>query len=329
MARKKQPIDPSRLPEETTTKPTAITAQPPENARAAVISQLFNTQRVQETLAKVLPKHLTPEKILTMYLIAASRQPKLYECTGASILKAAVAAAELGLDFSGKLGEGWLVPFHNKNIGAYECTFIPGYQGLVKLVRNSGEVVQVRARLVHERDMFEVSYGLDETITHVLSREAEAGDVTHVYAVAVFKDGSHQFEVMTIQEVEAVRARSRAATSGPWVTDWGEMAKKTVVRRMFKYLPRSPELEKFIAVDNEGYDLRPVAAEITGQTQAGVAALTKRLQQRQALAPPADEPEMPAPDEPYVSDTETAPPTDEDFDEAPAPQREPGEDTPW
>ena len=80
---------------------------------------------------------------------------------------------------------------------------------------------------------------------------ADRGPVTHVYAVARLVGGGFQFDVMSRAEIEAVRSQSKAGTKGPWVTHWDEMAKKTVIRRLFKLLPVSIEAQRAVEVDEK------------------------------------------------------------------------------
>ncbi|MFN3771603.1 MAG: recombinase RecT, partial [Ectopseudomonas guguanensis] len=89
----------------------------------------------------------------------------------------------------------------------------------------------------------------DESLSHRPAEDGSEGDITHVYAVARLKDGGRQFEVMSKAQVEAVRAQSKAGKSGPWVSHWEEMAKKTVIRRLFKYLPVSVEIQRAVTLD--------------------------------------------------------------------------------
>ncbi|EBQ9580483.1 recombination and repair protein RecT, partial [Salmonella enterica subsp. enterica serovar Weltevreden] len=91
--------------------------------------------------------------------------------------------------------------------------------------------------------------------------------VTHVYAVARLKDGGTQFEVMTRKQIELVRAQSKAGNNGPWVTHWEEMAKKTAIRRLFKYLPVSIEIQRAVSMDEkETLTIDPAdASVITGE----------------------------------------------------------------
>lgn len=229
----------------------------------------------QGAIRAVLPRHITPDRVLKMAMVAALREPKIYNCTGASVINAIMRASELGLDFSGTLGEGWIIPFKR------EATFIPGYRGYLKLARNTGQISRIEAHVVYEDDRFDLEFGLEPKLVHVPNlKRAAKRVVLCAYMVAQFKDGAKQLEVMTLQELEDIRNRSRAKDNGPWVTDRAEMYRKTVVRRGSKYLPLSPEMEKLITYDNVVDGIVP--AEILGPPApaAGVDALTARIVER-------------------------------------------------
>ena len=192
-----------------------------------------------KAMQSILPKHITPERMARLVLLAATKTPALYNCTSASVLQAVMQAATLGLEINGALGSAYLSPYGD------QATLIPGYRGLCDLARRTGVVRNVEARLVFAGDTFNVQYGTDPKIEHLpafSSEERKPSDVIAVYAVATDMDGNKQFEVMTSDEVEAIRLRSRAKDTGPWKTDLGEMQKKTVVRRLMKYLPLSAEV---------------------------------------------------------------------------------------
>lgn len=195
-------------------------------------------ERAKPSIAAVIPKHLTPERLLKIALSATSRTPALLACTPQSILLAVMQAAELGLEAGGLLGDGYLVPYKGK------AQFIVGYRGLINLARRSGQMRAIEAHVVRTADTFEVEFGLETKLVHRPSLHGDPGDIVAVYSVAHFRDGGYQVEVMTRAEVDAIRKRSEASDSGPWVTDYAEMAKKTVIRRLCKYLPLSPELAK-------------------------------------------------------------------------------------
>lgn len=187
----------------------------------------------------VVPKHLDPERLIRIALVTINRTPKLAECTPLSLLNAFMQAAQLGLDCGGHLGQSYLVPYGR------EATLIVGYRGMIDLARRGGKVKAIRSRVVRLGDEFEYEDGLEMKLRHRPLAPSSA-PITHIWAVADFVDGGAQPEVMTIQEVEEIRKRSRASNAGPWVTDFAEMAKKTVVRRLCKYLPLSPDMVEAI-----------------------------------------------------------------------------------
>lgn len=193
-------------------------------------------------LAKALPRHVTPERMARIAVTVVRANPKLAECSPASFLGALLTASQLGLE-PGPTGEAYFVPYKQT------CTFIPGYRGLIKLARQSGQVADIYAEKVCEKDEFEVTLGLNRDIRHRVVDRTDRGAVTDVYAVAKFKDGTNTFVTMTVAEVEAIRKRSMASGSGPWVTDWEAMAKKTVVRQLAKWLPLSPEFAAATSLD--------------------------------------------------------------------------------
>lgn len=216
---------------------TAIAKRPLDNLRA-----LFD--KASPAIAEVIPRHLTPERILRITLACVSRTPLLLECTPQSILQAVMVAAQLGLDpTGGVLGEAYLVPYKNrKQNNRREAQLIPGYQGLISLARRSGQVQTVSSYPVFENDVFDYELGINPRITHKPTLSEDTGPLIAVYAVAHLKDCPiAQVEVMSRAQLDRIRARSKASDDGPWVTDPVEMCRKTGVRRLSKYLPKSPE----------------------------------------------------------------------------------------
>src|SRR5690606_17978119 len=178
-----------------------------------------------------LPRHITPERLARVALTAISSNPRLLECTKESLALALIEAGQLGLEPHGVMGQAYLVPYYNGKTKKYEAQFQVGYRGLIDLARRSGEITKIEARVVREGDHFEYEYGLRPNLVHRPDPTSQ-GDVTHVYAIAWLKDAEPIFEVMTRAQVDAIRRRSKAADSGPWVTDYEAMARKTVVKRL-------------------------------------------------------------------------------------------------
>jgi len=198
-------------------------------------------ERMKPQIALALPRHMTADRLARIALTNIRMTPQLLNCSVESLMGAIMQAAQLGLE-PGPLGHAYLVPYGR------ECTLIIGYKGLIDLARRSDQIVSIAAHIVYEHDDFEVTYGLEEHLIHRPVFE-NRGKPKLAYMVAKLKDGGHVVEVMTVEEIEAVRKRSKAANSGPWVTDWSEMARKTVVRRGAKYLPLAIEVQKAIAAD--------------------------------------------------------------------------------
>lgn len=206
-------------------------------------------EKYKSQIAMALPRHMTPERMMRIVLTTVQRNPSLLQCSPESIFGCVVEASQLGLEPDGILGHAYLVPFHNKHTRRKECQLIPGYKGLVDLARRSGQLVSIFAHVVYEKDEFDFEYGLDLKLRHKPSSEANPGPVIAAYAVAKLKDGGVQFDVMWRHQIDRIRARSQSSGNGPWVTDYEEMAKKTVVRRLCKLLPASVELQKAVSLD--------------------------------------------------------------------------------
>ncbi len=228
------------------------------NGAMAPFQQRFNSFRgtltkMEKQLAMALPKHIKPERLTRIILTEMTKTPKLLDCTDASLFGAILQAAQLGLEPGGVLGQSYLVPYFNNKVRRLECQLIPGYKGLVKLAYQSGEVGAIRARVVREKDEFNYEYGMREVLIHKPHRGSDAGGLVAVYAVAKIKGiDEEQFLVLERWEIDAIRDRSKSSSSGPWVTDFDEMAKKSALRRLCKLLPASVEndaLARAVAID--------------------------------------------------------------------------------
>lgn len=203
-------------------------------------------------ISAVMPKHMSADRMYQLALSAYNQTPGLAQCSPASVLSCLMKCSALGMEPSAVdgLGRAYILPYGNSRAGQKQATFILGYKGMLDLARRSGQLTDISARAVHEGDEFEYEYGLHETLRHVPSTEpTDKRALTHVYMVANFKDGGHYIDVMSKAEVDAVRRRSKASNNGPWVTDYEAMAKKTVIRRAFPYLPVSIEAQEASQAD--------------------------------------------------------------------------------
>lgn len=210
---------------------------------------IFDLIRDQQAgFSKALPASITAERFVRIAITSVRTNPKLAKCEPMSLLGALTLAAQLGLEPGGPLGHAYLVPFGR------EVTFIVGYKGLINLARRGGDIADIYAEPVYEGDEFSWSLGLHRDITHqpTAADRDDPTKVTHVYAVAKYRDGSDpSFIVLTRAQVEGFRARSKAAKNGPWVTDWTAMALKTGIRRLSTWLPLSAEVARALAADEQ------------------------------------------------------------------------------
>ena len=214
--------------------------------------------RYKEQIAMALPRHLTPERMIRVALTAVSRSPTLQKCSPATIAGCVVQASILGLEPDGVLGEAYLVPFWNKNApngrggkGAYECQLIPGYQGLLKLVRNTGELKMIDVQEVCENDEFDFEKGMEPYLRHKPA-VGDRGEIEKYWAGAVLTNGGKQFEVMTKEQIESHRdkySQSADKSFSPWQTSPEWMYKKTVLRKLVKLLPKSAQAQLAVALD--------------------------------------------------------------------------------
>lgn len=207
----------------------------------------------QKQMALAMPKSMTPDRLTRIVMTECRKTPALLKCAPESFYGAVLQCAALGLEPGSALGHCYLLPFGNgkDKQGRPNAQLIIGYRGMIDLARRSGQIISLQAWTVHAQDTFNYQLGLDPDIQHVPASTADRGPVTHVYAVAKLKGGGIQFEVMSRAEIEKVRSTSKAGNTGPWASHWEEMAKKTVIRRLFKYLPVSIEAVRAVEIDEK------------------------------------------------------------------------------
>jgi len=210
-------------------------------------------------IARALPRHLNPDNMARIALTCFRMTPKLAQCTPQSVFACVIQASQLGLR-PGMMGECFLIPYEDKKKKQIICTLQLGYQGMLELVRRSGLVDSIAAYIVHEKDQYAVHFGTNPGIEHIPHLDGDPGAPKLGYAVAQIKGGGTHAEVMTMREINSHRDRSqnyRAAKqygySNPWDTDYEEMARKTVIRRICKYLPKSNELALGMALDDSAH----------------------------------------------------------------------------
>jgi recombination protein RecT len=253
-----------------TTKAVAHMPGPNAGLRDWIGSPYFNEQ-----VSKALPSLITPERFLRIAITATARTPKLLECTKESVMKCLLDLASFGLEPDGRRAH--LIPYGK------ECTLILDYKGIVELVRRAGDVVTIHADVVCENDVFRHSLG--QIQEHTFDLRQPRGKMYAAYAMVKLKDGSMQAAIMSRDEIEGIRKRSRAGSSGPWVTDFNEMAKKTAFRRLSKWLTLSPEIRDALERDDD--DKPVVVGEPSPVLDVLGTRMTKQAENQQTVEQPA------------------------------------------
>lgn len=213
-------------------------------------------ERMKPQIQAALPKHMTADRLARIVMTQVRLNPKLLECSTESLLAAVMQSAQLGLE-PGILGHCYFVPFWNDRRKEYEVQFIVGYRGMIDLARRSGHIETIYAQIVYENDKFELEYGLEPRLSHIpwhVRNDATfetSGGIRGAYMVAKFTGGGYYLHYMPKAEIDKHRDRSAARNNGPWVTDYEEMAKKTVVRAGWKWLPISIEIARQVEAADE------------------------------------------------------------------------------
>jgi len=269
-----------------------------DEIKNTIQSRDFETQ-----LTMALPPHINVKKFQRVIITAVNNDPKLIESDKRSLYAACMQCAQDGLVPDGR--EAALVCF-NTNIAkkgqkpqyVKKVQYMPMTAGILKKIRNSGELKHIDAAVVYESDEWE--YYTDRQgpyFKHVpdltLDRTVQNNDfsqVKHVFAYAITKDGQLHVRVLTVAQVEKARAVSKAKDGPAWKGWWDGMAEKTAIKSLAKKLPMSSDLEAFMHRDDELNDFEDPVEEALEPGPPR----QSRMQQAAGITP--DEPEMREPE---------------------------------
>ena len=207
-------------------------------------------KQMAPAMQQALPKHMDVDRLLRLTMTTIRTTPELKAADPGSLLGGVMQAAQLGLE-PGLLGQCYLLPFKNNKKNITEVTFIIGYKGMIDLARRSGHIESIYAHAVYENDEFKYELGLNPTLKHTPTMDSDKGNYIGSYAVAHFKGGGYQMEFIPKTQIEKPRQTQPGGRSkySPWNNHYEEMANKTVIRHMWKYLPISVEIQRHVAHD--------------------------------------------------------------------------------
>ena len=197
-----------------------------------------------DEIKKALPENVKSERFRRIALTAFNGNAKLQQCDPTSFLAAMMQSAQLGLEPNTPLGQAYLIPY-GRNV-----QFQVGYKGMLDLAHRTNQYKNIQANIVYEKDEFDIEYGLNPKLKHIPNMKEDRGQAIGYYAVYNLINGGQSFGYMTRAEVERHAQKfSKTYKNGPWQTDFDEMAKKTVLKKVLKYAPMSTELQEVTAID--------------------------------------------------------------------------------
>jgi len=225
--------------------------------RSRDINDLIQSDGFKSQVELALPKFIDADRMLRIAVTVIKRNPKLQECTQDSLLSSIMTASQMGIEVDGR--NGHLVPRWNSKLGCNEAQFQPDYKGIVGLVRMNDKVLDIYAELVREHDEFEIVKGLHRDLIHKIDIRKPRGKIVGAYAVILYTKDVTSFEFMDLEELYAIRERSdgwkaytaKKISTCTWLTDEGEMCKKTVLKRLMKLADISGDTSDRLAVEYE------------------------------------------------------------------------------
>lgn len=237
----------------TTAAPAPTKALTVQQQRRVTLRNLFEQQRPE--LAKLLPRGMDPDRLFRMALTECIKNPELLECTAESWALAVQTCAQQGLYPDSGLGYMYLVPRNNRKRGTKDVNAMRGYQGDIKLARNTGEISDIYAEVVYAKDTYKVTKGLNRNIVHEpYEGDDDPGALKACYAVAKLRTGEVAFVALTKRDVERHRKSSESAEEdwSPWKKHEAGMWRKTAIHELFKWLPKASEAMELAARDIAG-----------------------------------------------------------------------------
>jgi recombination protein RecT len=274
------------------------------------IRGILEGENFRRQIMRVLPKHLPPDRFIRIALTAMQRTPKLKDCTPASFFNALLSLSELGIEPDGRRAH--LIPYGN------ECQLIIDYKGYVDLITRPGkgnDVSTIYSDVVREHDDFLFNRGIVERhIVDIRKAETERGKVIGAYTIIRFKNGDMKCEVMSVEDLDRVKGRSKAKDNGPWRTDENEMQKKTVLRRCIKTMPINDQTAKALEVDYDRFE--PICGGESAKANPPQVPLKDGMEFKAEQADPPATPTTatPAKQSPTPQPGQTEPPEGDVFD---------------
>ncbi|MEO5368510.1 MAG: recombinase RecT [Magnetococcus sp. DMHC-1] len=206
---------------------------------------------MKNTISQLVPKNVNKERLMQLALDAARINPSLLDCSKSSFMNAVLACAKTGLEPATPFNYIHFVPFRGKT-GISEVQVILGYKGLMELALRTGKVKNFQVGTIKEGDQFKCQFGSQPWLAYTPAL-LDRGATVAFFALAMLVDGTSQFVVINVDDVNRIRSKARGANlpGSPWVEHFDSMGEKTALRKLCKTLQMSPELAAAIAIDEK------------------------------------------------------------------------------
>ena len=252
------------------------------------------------------------ERFARVCVTAFRQNPDLQKSSPASILGAMMTCAQLGLEPNTPSGLAYLIPRWSNKLHSMECQFQVGYRGLLELMYRSGAIASINADVVYRQEieagLFTYTSGIRPSIEHRIdlldgsARTGNPADIVAAYACAVLKSGEPVIRVVPRGDIDKAMAMSggKSGPSAVWKSHYAEMAIKTAIHRLAKWLPTTRVDEAMDAearyIETEAKAAEPVQAGLSleamnAMMQAGQAQAVEAPQEAPAVEAPAPQPE--------------------------------------
>ncbi len=203
--------------------------------------------KMEDLLTNIVPSEMCARRLIRLFYVELSKNSLLNKCSVESVCGAIMSCAQYGLE-PGIAGMVYLIPRGDK------MTVMLGYRGMIEMAYRTGMISTIKAFTVYENDEFSIELGNKDHIVHKRKIGGKGKSIGY-YAIITMKDGEKHFDFMDIEDIEKVRFRSKTPNAGPWVSDYDQMAQKTVIRRILKLAPTSVQLNSALSFDEaEQYD---------------------------------------------------------------------------
>lgn len=230
-----------------------LAVRPQGFVKEATVPLMALLGKYRSQIVEILPKHLSPERVLKLIVGELNRTPALLNCSAMSVVNCCLHAASLGVEIRPR--SAYILPYGNV------ATLLFDYRSRIDLALRSGLVEDIEARLVYEGDEFSIQYGTDPKMTHIPKFETET--VVLGYALCWMKNVKRpHVEVMTKVQMDAIRNKSKARSATAWTQHTDQMYRKTLIHRLANYIPQSPEMNAAQDIDDRADMGKPLDALI-------------------------------------------------------------------